>query len=196
MAAEAAQVVVPPAVQLQPLRLPDDADALVAFITGQDWPFHYHLRPTDVQVQAWIAAGTYAPPVARTFWIMVDGERAGLTRLFDLEDIDDGEPQFDLRVAAPWRGRGVARTALRALCHHAFGAWPQLERLSAETRVDNLAMRRVLVSCGFVLEGQLRRAWHSADGARHDALWFGLLRDDWADGASTPVRWVDEARVR
>ena len=130
MAAEAAQVVVPPAVQLQPLRLPDDAGALVAFITGQDWTFHYHLRPTDVQVQAWIAAGTYAPPVAQAFWIMVDGERAGFTRLFGLEDIDDGEPQFDLRVGAPWRGRGVARTALRALCDYAFGTWPLLARIS------------------------------------------------------------------
>jgi hypothetical protein len=55
----------PLAVQLQPLRLPDDADALVAFITAQDWPFHYHLRPTDVQVQAWIAAGTMRRPAPR-----------------------------------------------------------------------------------------------------------------------------------
>ncbi len=196
MAAEAAQVVVPPAVQLQPLRLPDDAGALVAFITGQDWPFHFHLRPSTAQVQAWIAADAYAPPGAQAFWIVVDGECAGFTRLFDLEDIADGEPQFDLRVGAAWRGRGVAQAALRALCDHAFGTWPPLARISAETRVDNLAMRRVLVSCGFVLEGQFRRAWDSDDGARHDALWFGLLRDDWASGVNTPVRWVDEAGVR
>jgi RimJ/RimL family protein N-acetyltransferase len=195
VAAEVAPAALLPVVELEPLRLPDDAGALLAFITAQDWPFHYHLRPTEAQVQAWIGAGTYAPPGSRTFWIMVDGERAGLTRLFDLEDIDDGEPQFDLRVGAAWRGRGVARTALRALCDHAFGTWPPLSRISAETRADNVAMRRVLVSCGFVLEGQLRRAWHSADGARHDALWFGLLRDDWARGVTTPVHWVDEARV-
>jgi RimJ/RimL family protein N-acetyltransferase len=127
---------------------------------------------------------------------MIGDERAGLTRLFDLEDIDDGEPQFDLRVGAAWRGRGVARAALRALCDYAFRTWPPLARISAETRADNVAMRRVLVSCGFVLEGQLRRAWHSADGARHDALWFGLLRDDWAAGVTTPVDWVDDARIR
>ncbi|MDZ7653552.1 MAG: GNAT family protein [Burkholderiaceae bacterium] len=183
-----------PVVRLQPLRLPDQAAALVAFLTGEDWPFHYDLRPAAAQVQASIDAGRFASLDAQTFWVMVDDARAGLIRLYDLQDVDDGEPQFDLRVTAASRGCGVARAALHALCDHAFGSWPQLARISAETRADNLAMRRVLAACGFVLEGQLRCAWQSANGARHDALWFGLLRSDWSSGEITPVQWVDDVR--
>jgi hypothetical protein len=37
---------------------------------------------------------------------MVDGDRAGLVRLYDL---DDSGPMFDLRLRRPYRGGGSGR---------------------------------------------------------------------------------------
>lgn len=180
----------PPALTYHPVTERDGA-ALVDFLTAEDWPFHYHLRPPLALVREWIDGGHFLEPQSLHLWVLQGAQRIGLVGLLDLEDIDDGEPELGLRITAPARGRGVGTAAVRFLCAHAFDRWPQLERIFAKTRADNIAMRRVLVRCGFAKEMRARRAWHSDGGARFDSLGYGLLRADWERGVVTPVPWND-----
>lgn len=190
---------VAPEIGFRPVDLDNISDraALTDFLTGEDWPFHFHRRPDRPLIEQWIADGAYALPENAAFWILRGAQTVGLMHLTDLQDVDDGEPLLNLRITAAPRDRGIGTAAVRWLCGYAFQRWPTLARIGAETRVDNLAMRRVLRRCGFVKEAHRRLAWHSAsnsaDGARHDAIGYGLLRHDWAGGTATPVNWDDES---
>jgi RimJ/RimL family protein N-acetyltransferase len=114
----------------------------------------------------------------RCFWINEDGRAVGIVRAFDLEDADQGSVRFDLRIGDECRGRGIGRTAIGWLVQMLFAAYPLLNRIEADTRIDNHAMRRALEFNHFVLEGRLRQTWPGQDGARHDTALYGCLRTD------------------
>lgn len=158
---------------------PADLDALVELLTGEDWPFHAGGRPDPEAVRARAAGGHYAGPSARTFWVVAEGARAGMMRLFDL---DDGSPMFDLRLRAAYRGRGLGTAAVRWLTAHLFAELPDATRIEATTRSDNVAMQRALVRCGYVREARYREAWPVPGGPPLDALGYAVLRREWAAG--------------
>lgn len=149
---------------------------ITEFLCAHEWPFHSmpRLGPGDV------AEMSFAPPGTRTFWIDVErdggSDHAGLLRLQDIDDIGDGCPIFDIRIAPPIRGFGVGRSAVAQLVALVFREYPAAHRLEATTRFDNAAMRRVLEHCGFTLEGRLRETWPAADGTRYDTVIYGILR--------------------
>ena len=163
------------AASFDPLRWPDDAAAVVQFLTANRWPFHGTpcLSPTEAALVA-----VTGDDVA-TFWIRDSGEIVGMIRLLDLDDLDVGSPLFDLRLAETHRGRGLGRQAVRWLTDHLFTNYPVLHRIEATTRHDNLAMQAVFAHCGYRLEGRMLEAWKHADGTRSDTLVFAILRRDW-----------------
>lgn len=171
-----------------PLR-PADTEALVAFLTASRWPFHSRpvLDPAVVRDRA--AEGHYAGDDVRTFWVLADGDRVGLVRVWDL---GDPTPLFDLRVAEAHRGQGVGTATVTWLSGHLFDELAHVTRIEATTRQDNLAMRAVLRRCGYVKEAHYRCGWPGADGIVHDAVGYSLLRSDWADGVVTPPDFDDE----
>jgi RimJ/RimL family protein N-acetyltransferase len=145
-----------------------DADELVRFLTGEEWPFHLNPRPNPSEVR--LSGDTY--------WITEDGDRIGLVRLLDLEDIDDGgSPLFDLRVTAAARGRGVGEAAVRWLTAHIFTNYAT-NRIEGTTREDNHAMRRVFDKTGYVQEAHYREAWPARDRV-YDSVGYAILRRDW-----------------
>jgi hypothetical protein len=60
-----------------------------------------------------------------------------------------------------------------------FTTYSDLHRVEATTRSDNAAMQAVFARCGHRREGTLREAWKNADGTRHDALVYAVLRPEW-----------------
>lgn len=128
-----------------------------------------------------------------SFWIL-NGESdvIGLVRLFDLDDIDDGYPLFDLRIRTKHRGVGVGKSAVKWLTRYLFEKHTQLDRIAGTTRVDNLAMRKLFKSCGFAKEGHYRKDWASSNGESLDTVKYGILRQDWESGEVTTVNWNDE----
>jgi mannose-6-phosphate isomerase-like protein (cupin superfamily) len=86
---------------------------------------------------------------------------------------------FDLRIVEADRGRGVGSAAVAWLTEHLFATHPELRRIEATTRGDNVAMQRVLGRCGYRLEGRMVDAWAQDDGTRFDALAFAILRREW-----------------
>jgi RimJ/RimL family protein N-acetyltransferase len=154
-----------------------DTDALVGFLTGEDWPFHAGGRPAPADVRERVASGVYDGPDSRTYWIFDGGVRAGLVRLFDLAD---DNVEFDLRIGAAHRNRGLGTAAVRWLTGYVFGELPHVHRIEATTRSDNWPMRRVLDNCGYQQESWYRESWPAADGVRHDAAGYAVLRPEWA----------------
>ena len=156
----------------------EDAGAIVALLLGSDWPFHGAARLSVSEAEAITISNTET----RSFWIRDAGTDVGLVRLLDLDDVDDGSPLFDLRIASGHRGHGYGTAAVTWLSEYLFVEYPALHRIEAATRSDNTAMIAVLNRCGYRHEGSLREAWKSRDGSRHDTMLFGLLRSDWSDG--------------
>ena len=79
-------------------------------------------------------------------------------------------------------GRGLATEAFRVLIGFAFDAL-NLHRLEADVDPKNERALRLLESQGFRREGYLRERWHHL-GEVHDAVFFGLLRGEWARAGS------------
>lgn len=152
-----------------------EIEAVVVFLSGSDWPFHSAPRLSVAEA----GAISIANAETRSFWIRDAGSVVGLVRLLDLDDIEDGSPLFDLRIASAHRGQGHGTAAVEWLSDYLFVEFPMLHRIEANTRNDNTAMRTVLERCGYRHEGLLREAWKSRDGSRHDTLLYGLLRREW-----------------
>ncbi len=164
---------------------PAEAGALADLLAGEDWPFHAGGRPGREAVLERAATGYYDGPDARTFWVVDGGEGVGVLRLYDLED--EGA-QFDLRIRAGARGRGLGTAAVRWLTGHLFAELAHVTRVEATTRADNAGMRAVLRRCGYRLEARYRRAWPVPGGPPQDSLGYAVLRDEWpAGGPPLPV---------
>lgn len=160
------------------------AALLTRFLCAHEWPFHGCLRPGPEVVARWLAEGRFDGDDARSAWVLAGEEPAGLIAL---QEIGDATPVFDLRVAAPWRRRGVGRRALAWAVEESFGPLDK-RRLEAHTRADNGPMRGLLrAEPGWVQEAHHRQAWPDHQGGWVDAVTYALLRDDRARGARTPV---------
>ncbi|MFF5333609.1 GNAT family N-acetyltransferase [Streptomyces sp. NPDC013181] len=172
---------------------PGRADELVAFLSGNTWPFHGRDVVEPGLARQWVDEGRFWGDDNRAFWIMRSGERAGLVRLMDLTD---NAPLFDLRIRAECRGRGLGAQALTWLTRYVFGEFPEVRRIEGNTRQDNAAMRRTFRRCGYVKEAHYRDAWPAADGTVHDAVGYAILRRDWASGTTTIPDWDGEGLAR
>ncbi|SDQ23446.1 GNAT family N-acetyltransferase [Microbacterium sp. cf332] len=164
-----------------------DREELIAFMTGEVFPFHVGMRPTLEQVEDGIAAGRYRDEDNDSFWIdHVEHGRIGFLRF---EEISDGAPLFDLRLASAWRGRGLAKQVLVQAAEHVFTTMPDVDRFEGQTREDNRAMRHVFETCGWVQEAYYREGWPVAGGEPLGSVAYSILRRDWVSGEVTPLRW-------
>lgn len=176
-----------------PIKLPLEQDLLVKWLSSEMWPFHVNTHLTRETVLNWIQVGTFTGTDCQVFWITTEScERVGLIRLFDLDDVDDGYPLFDLRIRATERGKGIGQQALQWLTRYLFETYPQLNRIAGTTRNDNHAMRRVFQKCGYIKEGHFRQDWDGSDGKQYDTIHYAILREDWSNQTITPVNWEDE----
>jgi RimJ/RimL family protein N-acetyltransferase len=164
-------------VRFEPLTWPDDDAAVVDFLVASEWPYHGASQLSPEQAaRVCVSADDVA-----SFWIRDDGAAIGLIRLMDMTDRDDGSPLFDLRITEGHRGRGVGQLAVDWITGHLFTTYPQLHRIEATTRDDNVAMQTVFDRCGYRQEGRFVEAWLHADGSRSDALSYAILRREWAE---------------
>lgn len=164
--------------------LPDDFERLVDFLCANRWPFHRITQPQTADV----AQMEFANSEVTSYWAGSDGRDVGLIRLLDLDDLVEGSPLFDVRIAEADRGRGVGAECVQWLTKFLFTTYPGLHRVEANTRADNVAMQSTLRRSGYQLEGRLRESWRSEDGRRYDTLVYGLLRTE--QSRSRQTRWA------
>lgn len=158
-----------------PVQLPEDSEAIINLLTSNEWPFHGSPQPDRAEAASIQVAGSDT----KSFWIELSGERIGLVRAFDLDDVIDGSPLIDIRITSPFRNRGFGRFAVDELTKHLFESHPALHRIEATTRNDNEPMKSVLSRCGYRQEGRLIEAWRSRNGERFDTLIYAILRSEW-----------------
>ena len=177
----------------QPILIDVERELLADWLSSKHWFYHSNPRLSRAEVLKWVDRGEFTGTNYQTFWIIANpDQRVGLIRLFDLDDIEDGAPMFDLRIQSEYRGQGIGKKALRWLTGYLFETWSELERIEGSTRVDNFAMRKVFLQCNYVKEGHFRKAWATVDGKRLDSICYGILREDWINQTITPINWNDE----
>lgn len=165
-----------------------DHDALVRFMTRNQFPFHVRSQPTREDVEAAIAEGDYRDEDNDSFWI----EHADLGRIgfFRLEDLSEGAPLFDLRLDSAYRGRGLGVEVLPAATDHVFTTL-DVNRFEGQTREDNIAMRKVFLRCGWLKEAHYREGWPVEGAAPVASVAYAILRRDWETGLTTTLVWED-----
>ena len=169
-----------------------ETEALIAFLTGNEWPFHVRLRWSPEHVTVALADGLFGSAGISTFWLTADGANIGLAVVSDLED---HAPLLDVRLAESSRGRGYGTAALHAVSKWVLTTYPEIQRFEGQTRVDNVAMRKTFLRCGWIKEAHYRAAWPNHDGQLMDSVGYGLLRRDWQSGHATPVDWFDDPPI-
>ncbi|MDN5898764.1 MAG: GNAT family N-acetyltransferase [Brachybacterium sp.] len=167
----------------------DDHDALVEFMTRNEFPAHGRPHPRAGDVEAAISDGVYRDEDNDSFWI--DHRELGRIGFLRLEDLCDDAPLFDLRLDAPFRGRDLGADALNAVTDHVFRTMSNVQRFEGQTREDNIAMRRTFVRCGWLKEAHYREGWPVDGGAPLTSVAYGILRRDWETGRTTPLVWDD-----
>jgi len=167
-----------------------DAEKLAQWISREEWPFHGSSRPELEKVQKWIADGDFEGEDNKTFWIY-SPDMSEPVGLVSLHELTDDTPIFDLRLKADQRNRKLGRQIVSWLAEYVFTHTDKM-RLEGHTRVDNLPMRQVFRTCGWVKEAHYRKCRPDSTGARFDAITYAILKEDWQNGTKTPVNWHDE----
>ena len=111
----------------------------------------------------------------RAWAIDVDGAAVGGIGLHPRDDVYRCSMEVGFWIGRAHQGLGIVSEAVPVIAAHAFDAWPDVVRLTAEVFGWNAASARVLEKSGFVREGVLRRAV-TKDGVTTDLWVYGLLR--------------------
>jgi RimJ/RimL family protein N-acetyltransferase len=112
-------------------------------------------------------------------WSIVDADGlfVGSCVLWNLDRADHFSGSVGYRIA-PWaRRRGVASTAVQAMCGFAFGEL-SIARLDLIHTVENVGSCHVAQRAGFVLEATMRSEYQTADGRRWDSHLHARLATD------------------
>lgn len=123
-------------------------------------------------------APLYVPEV-RALGVVADGELVGSVSWHPTgygESFPCSAWNIGIGLLTAARGRGLGPTALRVLIEYLF-ATTEVDRIEAETDVENRPAQRALARAGMRTEGVLRGA-HVRGGERRDMVAFGVLRAD------------------
>lgn len=172
-----------------------EQESVIDFLATGYWQFHSTPKISREKLIKQFEEGYFTGNGKRTFLIKnkTDNLLIGVIRLFDIGDgpDDDETPLFDIKIKEEFRRKGTGKIAVSWLTDFVFNNYPKKLRFEATTRIDNIAMRRVLEHCGFVKEAHFRQAWPDSDGNRYDCAGYGILRADWEKKTKTPVKWND-----
>lgn len=169
--------------------LSSEINNLIDFLTSDTWPFHGNVRTSPEKIRKSFEEGFYTGEGIETFWIMSDELRAGMIRLFDLEDMT---PLFDIRILSSYRGKGLGEKGVKWLTEYVFKTYPHIMRVEGYTRQDNIGMRKVFKKCGYIKEAHHRKAWIGPDNKYFDSVGYAILREDLEENKITPLHWNDE----
>jgi ribosomal-protein-alanine N-acetyltransferase len=105
-----------------------------------------------------------------------DDALIGTTTLYNL-DFSNRRAEMGYALGREHWGQGYMAEALQALLAYCFDVL-DLRRIEADVDPRNAASIQTLERLGFQREGLLRERWE-VDGEIQDALFYGLLREEW-----------------
>jgi RimJ/RimL family protein N-acetyltransferase len=175
------QVLADEAVTLRPLD-PADADTTTAWRNDpevRDQLLSFRFPVTHVMEARFIEKAIAGDGIDQCVAGVVDRRDGAFCGLVYLRDIDwvSRHANFGIMIGRRDRqGRGLGRRAMHLMLGHGFRVL-NLERIYLYVADYNDHAKNLYESYGFVHEGRMRR--HVAlDGAYHDLLLMGLLRDE------------------
>ncbi len=164
-----------------------ESESLAKWLSSDTWPFFLGDKPTREEVLKRIENGAYFGDGELNFWILNSKEEPiGLIEIYQLDDL---APMFSIRFKSDFRGKGFGKTVLTWLTRFIFENYPDKRRIEAQTREDNIPMRKLFKGGGYVKEAYYRLASPIEDGGRVASIAYGILREDWETGQVTPVSW-------
>lgn len=166
-----------------------DREEIVSFLTANSFPFHLGAALSEEEALDRIDTGRLGPKDHAAWWIEYVEERVGI---LVVEDIADEGVMIDIRLAERVRGRAIGTAVAGAIPDLVFSRYPHVTRIEAQTRDDNVAMRRALLRAGWVKEAYYRDGWPDAAGTPRASIAYGVTRRDWESGETTVVPWHDE----
>jgi len=166
----------------------NEHEALITLLTSELWNFHGTKFCPEQRTRKLLQEGYFLSAEAETFLLRKNGEVCGMLRIFDL---DDEIPMFDIRLSASFRGKNIGKAVMAWLKNYIF-CEKGYRKLEGNTRVDNLAMRKLFLQANFIKEGHGRKSWPDDDGNYYDSIAYGILREDYLENKITPVNWNDE----
>lgn len=152
-----------------------ELDELAKFLSENIWPCHVNTRLSYSDARNLIISDSSKQLL---YWIIDGLDVVGLLRVLDIDDIGDGAPVLDIRIAESCRGQGFGTQAVKWIVRSLFEQFEELHRIESSTREDNALMQRIFAKSGFLLEGRLRQSWRLGDGGWADTLVYGILRQD------------------
>jgi RimJ/RimL family protein N-acetyltransferase len=166
-----------------------ESELLAKLLSSQAWPFHVRAVVSFDEAMKAIKEGHFSGEENQTFWIVNnESEKMGVLKLFEMDDLEDGSPLFDLRILNVFQGQGLGQAAVTWLTEYIFTNYPP-NRIEGTTRADNLSMRKVFQKCGYAKEGHYRQSWPAANGKLIDTVRYAILKKDWQSGEQTIVNW-------
>lgn len=167
----------------------DEIDTLIEFLISDTWEFYGTPNLKPERIRKSYENQYYNGDDCKTFWVIIDQDtKSGMIRIYDLED---GNPMFDIRILRKYKGLGIGTSTVKWLTNYVFTNYEDKDRVEANTRQDNYAMRCVFNKCGYVKEAHYRKAWVGQDGIPYDSIGYGITKEDWEKGEVTPVNWND-----
>jgi RimJ/RimL family protein N-acetyltransferase len=165
----------------------EESEGLAAWLASDTWPFFLDSAPTEAEIHQRLAAGDFFGAGEENFWIRdADGDLIGLIEIYQLDDL---APMFSLRLKTRYRRLGLGKPVLGWLTDYIFKNYPDKRRIEGQTREDNIPMRKLFNKCGYRKEAYYRQASPTESGGRVASVGYGILREDWASGKTTPVSW-------
>jgi RimJ/RimL family protein N-acetyltransferase len=182
-------------VELRPLDLDRDVDALHACSNGQ--PFALGARwidgyDPDERVWRWMSGGPFAGAEQLRDWLARQGaaadglpltvrERASDTPIGVANFMANHPEHLKLELGSIWygpiaQGTGASAEATYLMLEHAFGLG--YRRVEWKCDALNEPSRRAALAYGFTFEG-IQQAHYIVKDRSRDTAWFRILADEW-----------------
>jgi len=164
-----------------------EAEDLAVWLSSDTWPYFLGHSPTKAEILKRVEEGDFFGEGELNFWIL--GAQGGVVGLIELYELNGLAPMFSVRFKSGSRGKGFGKVALAWLTDYVFKNFPDKRRIEAQTREDNIPMRKVFSQTAYVKEAYYRMASPTEGGGRVASIAYGILREDWLSGKATPVQW-------
>ncbi len=112
-------------------------------------------------------------------FIIKDLETNALVGFIDIKNIDWNIPKGELGcfMDAKYAGKGLSKQAFSIFTEHCFQEL-KFKKMFLRTHESNTAAKKLAESCGFQIEGILRRDYKTSEGELVDLLYYGKIAAD------------------
>lgn len=109
-------------------------------------------------------------------FLVIDNSNHNIIGFLDLKNIDWSIPKSEVGfyIDKKYAGKGITTKALSLLSEYCFSKF-KFQKLFLRTHPDNIAARNVAESCGFELEGTIRKDYKTTSGELVDLVYYGKL---------------------